>query len=90
METKIKEAGLAGNLRTVPLSDLLQLISSSGKTGMLSITREDQTREIYFMKGNIIQASSSGNEEMRAFVCMSVSNRRAVIVAVGESRSSTR
>lgn len=64
MDTKIKEAGLAGNLRTVPLSDLLQLISGSGKTGMLSITREDQTREIYFMKGNIIQASSSGSEEI--------------------------
>jgi len=64
MEAKIKKAGLAGNLRTVPLSDLLQLISGSGKTGMLSVTREDQTREIYFMKGNIIQASSSGNEEV--------------------------
>jgi hypothetical protein len=64
MEVKTKEtAGLAGNLRTVPLSDLLQLISTSGKTGMLSVSREEQKREIYFIKGNIVHASSSGSEE---------------------------
>jgi hypothetical protein len=64
MEAKTKEmAGLAGNLRTVPLSDLLQLISTSGKTGMLSVKREEQKREIYFAKGNIVHASSSGSEE---------------------------
>ncbi len=64
MEAQIKEtAGLSGNLKTVPLSDLLQLISTSGKTGMLSISREDQNRSIYFVKGNIVHASSSGSEE---------------------------
>ncbi len=63
MEAKVKEAGLAGSLGTVPLSDLLQLISTSGKTGMLSVTREGQTREIFFVKGNIMHASSSGSEE---------------------------
>ena len=64
MEVITKEtAGLSGNFRTVPLSDLLQLISTSGKTGMLSVTREEQRREIYFIKGNIVHASSSGSEE---------------------------
>lgn len=70
MSTKIKEAGLTGNLRTVSLPDLLQLISTSGKTGMLSVFRpkgpvpeEVQKREIYFLKGNIIYAISFGIED---------------------------
>lgn len=63
MSVMAKEAGLAGNLSTVPLSDLLQLISTAGKTGMLLIKRDDQTREMYFTKGNIIHASSTGSEE---------------------------
>lgn len=58
-----KEVGLTGNLRMVPLSDLLQLISVGGKTGMLLIFRDDQKREIYFMKGNIIYATSFGSED---------------------------
>jgi hypothetical protein len=64
MEVRAKEmAGLSGNLRTVPLSDLLQLISTSGKTGMLAVSREEQKREIFFVKGNIVHASASGSEE---------------------------
>lgn len=47
---KAKEVGLTGNLSTVSLSDLLQLISVSGKTGMLIISSENQKREIYFKK----------------------------------------
>lgn len=62
MYVKTKEAGLTGNLRTVSLSDLLQLISVSGKTGMLLISKETQKREIYFKEGNIIYATSSGSE----------------------------
>jgi hypothetical protein len=70
MSTKPKEAGLAGNLRTVSLPDILQLISTSGKTGMLSVFRskgsvsgEVQKRELYFLKGNIIYATSFGIED---------------------------
>ncbi len=62
MNVETKEAGLTGNLSTVPLSDLLQLINGAGKTGMLLISRDNQKREIYFMKGSIIYASSSGKE----------------------------
>jgi hypothetical protein len=62
MDVKTKEAGLTGNLQTVPLSDLLQLITTSAKTGMLSIRGGEQKREIYFTKGAVIYASSSGSE----------------------------
>lgn len=78
MSTKTKEAGLTGDLRTVSLADLLQLISTSGKTGMLSVFRsyeaefapkgsdsaDIQKREIYFSKGIIIYATSFGNEDV--------------------------
>jgi hypothetical protein len=63
MNVKTKETGLSGNLRTVPLSDLLQLISVSGKTGMLSISKETQKKEIYFKEGNITYAAASGSED---------------------------
>ncbi|MGB2768158.1 MAG: DUF4388 domain-containing protein [Candidatus Zixiibacteriota bacterium] len=63
VDVKTKDAGLTGNLQTVPLSDLLQLITTSAKTGMLSICRSEQKREIYFRKGAVIFASSSGSEE---------------------------
>lgn len=63
MKVETKEVGLTGNLRTISLSDLLQLISAGGKTGMLLITQENQKREIYFTKGNIVYASSLGGED---------------------------
>jgi hypothetical protein len=70
MSIQIKEAGLSGDLKTVSLADLLQLISTSGKTGMLSVSRpkgsvpgEVQKREIYFLKGNITYATSFGSED---------------------------
>ena len=63
MNVKTKEAGLTGNLQTVSLSDLLQLISAAGKTGMLLISRDNKKREIYFMKGSIIYATSFGSED---------------------------
>ncbi|MGB8656376.1 MAG: DUF4388 domain-containing protein [Candidatus Zixiibacteriota bacterium] len=60
---KAKEAGLTGNLNTVPLSDLFQLISVSGKTGMLSIWKETCKREIYFKQGGIVYATSTGSDD---------------------------
>lgn len=54
---------LAGNLNTVSFPDLLQLISSSKKTGMLTLMRQTQRKEIYFQEGNIIYATSSNAEE---------------------------
>jgi hypothetical protein len=54
---------LTGNLNTVSFPDLLQLISSSKKTGMLSLTRQTQKKQIYFREGNVIYATSSNAEE---------------------------
>ncbi len=63
MKVETKEAGLTGSLQTVSFSDLLQLISVAKKTGMLLVSRENQKREIYFLKGDIIYATFFGNED---------------------------
>lgn len=54
---------LTGNLNTVSFPDLLQLISSSKKTGMLTLMRQTQRKEIYFREGNIVYATSSNTAE---------------------------
>ena len=72
MSIQTKEAGLSGDLKTVSFADILQLVSTSGKTGVLSISRlkgpvsgDAQKREIYFSKGNITYATSFGSEDER-------------------------
>jgi hypothetical protein len=54
---------LVGNLKTVSFSDLLQLVSTNKKTGMLSVTRYGQQRNIFFVKGEIISFISSDQED---------------------------
>jgi hypothetical protein len=54
---------LNGNLNTLSFPDLLQLISSNKKTGMLTLMRQAQRKEIYFREGNIVYATSANTEE---------------------------
>lgn len=54
---------LNGNLNTLSFPDLLQLISSSKKTGVLTLIRQAQKKEIYFREGNVVYAASSNSEE---------------------------
>ncbi|OGC76288.1 MAG: hypothetical protein A2145_02010 [candidate division Zixibacteria bacterium RBG_16_40_9] len=55
--------GFTGNLKTVPFPDILQLISTGKKTGRLKITRQHQSKEIFFKNGNIIFATSSNIQD---------------------------
>ncbi len=55
--------GFTGNLKTVPFPDILQLISTGKKTGRLKITRQQQSKEIFFKNGNIIFATSSNIQD---------------------------
>ena len=70
MSIQTKEAGLSGDLKTVSFADLLQLVGTSGKTGILSVSRpkgsvsgEVQKKEIHFLKGNIVYATSFGSQD---------------------------
>ncbi|MFH1893037.1 MAG: DUF4388 domain-containing protein [Candidatus Zixiibacteriota bacterium] len=52
-----------GNLKTVAFPDILQLLSTGKKTGILSITKGAAQKEVCFKAGNIIYATSRGAEE---------------------------
>ncbi len=52
-----------GNLKTVAFSDILQLLSTGKKTGILAITRGEVQKEVCFKDGNIVYASSKNAEE---------------------------
>jgi len=52
-----------GNLKTVAFPDILQLLSSGKKTGILVITKGNIQKEICFKDGNIIYAHSKNAEE---------------------------
>ncbi len=57
--------GLTGNLKTVSFPDVLQLLSTGKKTGILSVSSGSRRKEIAFREGNIIYATSvNANEDL--------------------------
>lgn len=54
----------AGNLKTVALPDIFQLIFSSKKTGVLKVTNGNSIRQIYFREGSLIHASSNDEQDL--------------------------
>jgi hypothetical protein len=55
--------GLSGNLKTVSFSDILQLLATGKKTGLLELKTTSRQKEVYFKDGNIIFASSVNSSE---------------------------
>lgn len=54
---------LSGNLKTVSFSDILQLLSTGKKSGVLEVNTASRQKEIAFKSGNIIHASSLNTTE---------------------------
>lgn len=54
---------LSGNLKTVSFPDILQLLATGKKTGILECHTSSRQKEIAFRGGNIIYASSVNNTE---------------------------
>lgn len=55
--------GIAGNLKTMALAELLQWLSLGGKTGALEISRRGVQKRVYFQDGKIISTSSNDEHE---------------------------
>jgi len=55
--------GIQGNLSTMSVSDLLQFLAASRKTGMLRFDRAKIVKEIYFEDGVIVGANSNDPKE---------------------------
>ncbi|MGH9389376.1 MAG: DUF4388 domain-containing protein, partial [Vicinamibacteria bacterium] len=49
-----------GSLRELQLSDVIQLVSVSGKTGMFTLTRGEERGVLYVKQGRIVHAELSG------------------------------
>jgi hypothetical protein len=58
---------IAGNLRTMSLSDLLQWLSESGKTGVLVIDGTAYTKKVFFNHGHVVAVSSDNPREMLGY-----------------------
>lgn len=55
--------GIAGNLKTMELAELLQWLSQGLKTGTLVVSHEGVEKRIFFRKGTIISSASSDPSE---------------------------
>ena len=55
--------GVAGNLKTMELAELLQWLSQGLKTGTLVISHEGVEKRVFFRKGTIISSASSDPSE---------------------------
>jgi len=54
---------LSGNLKTVSFPDILQLLATGKKTGLLEVKTAARQKEVAFRNGNIIFASSVNDHE---------------------------
>ena len=55
--------GIAGNLATMSVMDLLQFLEAGVKSGILKVSRENTTKEIFFEKGTIVGSTSNDPKE---------------------------
>jgi len=51
-----------GSLKELPLPDIIQLVSVSGKTGVFTLTNGSANGEIYLLDGNIVHAQTASLE----------------------------
>jgi hypothetical protein len=55
--------GIAGNLKTMELAELLQWLSQGTKTGTLAVDNGQNEKRIFFSKGKIVSAASTDPRE---------------------------
>ena len=55
--------GLTGNLKTMPLADLMRFLASRESTGTLQLSRGNSSAKLYLERGRIISSSSSDPTE---------------------------
>ena len=55
--------GIAGSLATMSVVELLQFLETGQKSGVLRVSRESITKEIFLEKGSIIGSTSTDPKE---------------------------
>lgn len=61
---KQQTRSMSGAIDEIPLPDLLQLLGSSKKTGLLVVRSDDEVGKIHLQKGTIVHASIDDDEEL--------------------------
>jgi DNA-binding response OmpR family regulator len=83
--------GLRGDLRVVPLAEVLQLLDVQEQSGVLTVERTGARVDIYFRRGRVDQAMATGVPEeflLGRFVLDAGAMQRADFEAFLESRTS--
>jgi DNA-binding response OmpR family regulator len=84
--------GLRGDLRVVPLAEVLQLLDVQEQSGVLTVERSGARVDIYFRRGRVDQAMATGVPEeflLGRFVLDAAVMQRADFEAFLESRTSS-
>ncbi|HEX8114682.1 MAG TPA: DUF4388 domain-containing protein [Kofleriaceae bacterium] len=82
--------GLRGDLRVVPLAEVLQLLDVQEQSGVLTVERSGARVDIYFRRGRVDQATATGVPEeflLGRFVLDAAVMQRADFEAFLESRT---
>lgn len=61
-----------GSLREIPLPDIIQLVSVSGKTGVFMLEKDNERGEIYLCEGQIVHAVYNTIEGEEAIYALSI------------------
>jgi hypothetical protein len=64
-----------GSLKELPLPDIIQLVSVSGKTGKFTLTRDDASGFIYLKNGQIVHAVAGESEGEEAIFALAIWNQ---------------
>ena len=66
-KTASTKKGITGNLAEIHVTDLIQMLSAGGKTGALTLFKEDENGEVFFDQGRVINARYKDVEGVEAF-----------------------
>ena len=65
--TASTKKGITGNLAEIHVTDLIQMLSAGGKTGALKLFKEEESGEVFFNQGQVINARYQQVEGVEAF-----------------------
>src|SRR5205807_8503184 len=73
-----------GSLKELPLPDIIQLVSVSGKTGKFSLTRDNDRGSIFLKNGQMVHASVGDLTGEEAVYALSIWNHGDFLFTPGE------
>lgn len=78
-----------GSLKELPLPDIIQLVSVSGKTGVFTLHQGSSSGEIYLLDGNIVHATTASLEGEEAVYELAVWSDGEFVFHPGKAAPST-